>query len=513
MSNWITGISQRIVQWLGRSPDSKPRDQGGSGAVPPTTAAQPERCVTVVIPALNEAKQIAEVVRYAWSDPATAEVIVIDDSSTDDTASIAAAAGARVVTSTMLGKGPSMHDGLLEARCSYLVYLDGDLEGLSQGIVTELCRPLFNDEADFVKAKFGRAGGRVTELTAKPMLKVFFPEIAGFSQPLGGIIAARANLLRSLRFEDGYGVDVGLLIDAHTHGARIAEVDIGRIGHDSQPLPDLALMAAEVARVIFSRAREAGRLHVGQITAMYESQRQAASSLEYILTRRRGRSRLVLIDMDGTITPDRFVVQLAKATGRERELGLLLDGPDGDSITRSAAIAALFRFVPRQQFEAVAREMTLRPGVIEWVKEMKRAGFMVGVISDSWFVAAEVMRRRIFADFALAHVLQFDSDVCTGQLNINPAFCSRPVSERRFICKSLALARFRDAPGEPPVDTVWAVGDNLNDLAMLRAADRAIVVDPKSSRLLKEVDAVCVNDFEALLPLVPSQAEQEATTA
>ena len=171
--------------------------------------------VSVVIPALNEAKRIAEVVKYALSDPITGEVIVIDDSSIDDTARLAAEAGATVMTSSMLGKGASMHDGVGAAKYDVIAYLDGDLTGLRPNIISDLVQPIVQGDADFVKAQFGRKGGRVTELTAKPMLKLFFPELSEFSQPLGGIIAAKKSLLQQMRFEDGYGVDIGLLIDAH----------------------------------------------------------------------------------------------------------------------------------------------------------------------------------------------------------------------------------------------------------------------------------------------------------
>jgi hypothetical protein len=85
------------------------------------------------------------------------------------------------------------------ARCELIVYLDGDLAGLRPNIVTDLCRPLVRGEADFVKARFGRVGGRVTELTAKPMLKVFFPEIGHFARPLGGLIEPPRVLRRLLR--------------------------------------------------------------------------------------------------------------------------------------------------------------------------------------------------------------------------------------------------------------------------------------------------------------------------
>lgn len=124
------------------------------------TIALPSKAyATVVIPALNEAKRISEVVAYALSDPATAEVIVIDDSSIDNTAALAQQAGAKVLTSSMLGKGASMHDGVAPAQSNLLVYLDGDLTGLRSGIITDMCTPLLRGEADFVKARFGRGGG------------------------------------------------------------------------------------------------------------------------------------------------------------------------------------------------------------------------------------------------------------------------------------------------------------------------------------------------------------------
>ncbi len=474
-----------------------------AGAAPPAQALALAASVTVVIPALNEARRIASVVAYALADPATAEVLVIDDSSIDDTAALARAAGARVMTSTMLGKGASMHDGAMNATHDVLVYLDGDLAGLRPGIVSDLARPLLADEADFVKARFGRSGGRVTELTAKPMLKVFFPEVAHLGQPLGGVISARRSLLQQLAFEDGYGVDIGLLLDAQRAGARVAEIDIGSLEHDSQPLLDLTVMANEVSRVIYSRARAAGRLHVDQIVAMYESQRQATASLEFILTRRRGRQRLLLLDMDGTLTTTRFAVELARASGQAQALAQLLDHPADDAAARSDRIAGLFRFVHKQQFERVARAAPLRPGVIEFVNRMRRAGFMVGVLSDSYFIAADIVRRRVFADFALAHTMQFDSDVCTGQLRLNPAFLPLHEGEGLPVCKSHVLRRFQAGAGDLPVLECWAIGDNLNDLGLLQLADQAYAIDPKAPALRSDPHITVIESFEEMLGRLP----------
>lgn len=460
---------------------------------------------TVVIPALNEAKRISEVVAYALADPATAEVIVVDDSSIDRTAELARRAGAKVLSSSMLGKGASMHDGVAPAQCNLLVYLDGDLTGLRSGIITDLCAPLLRGEADFVKARFGRGGGRVTELTAKPMLKIFFPELAHFSQPLGGIIAARKSLLQALTFEDGYGVDVGLLLDAHLAGAKLAEVDIGALEHDSQPLHDLTLMANEVGRVIFGRARAAGRLHVEQVAAMYESQRQAAAGIDYVLTRRKSRQRLLLLDMDGTVTQSRYAVELARVTGHESALMQMLDGHGDDAATRSENIAKLFQYVHKKKFEQVARGLVIRPGVIEFVNQMRRRGFMVGVVSDSYFVAADIVRRRIFADFAMAHTISFDNDVCTGQMRINPAFFQNSrTTTTAAICKSNVLRQFLTDPNPPAINLTWVVGDNINDLELMRLADRAFAIDPKSPALTTEPGITPIASFDELLALLPN---------
>lgn len=512
----VNTLFSRLRRWwrgLGARRPSAP------AALPPLALPAPPApvpvvaCASVVIPALNEAARIAEVVRFARADAATAEVIVIDDSSIDDTAALAREAGARVLTSSMLGKGASMRDGVEAAQQALLVYLDGDLAGLRPGLITDLCRPLVAGEADFVKARFGRGGGRVTELTAKPMLQVFFPELARFGQPLGGLIAARRPLLKALHFENGYGVDVGLLIDAHRAGARLAEVDIGSLEHDSQPLLDLTAMANEVSRVIYARARAAGRLHVEQIEAMYETQRQATASIDYILTRRRGRTRLLLLDMDGTVTTERYAVSLARAIGQDAALAALLDKPDDDAGTRSERIAALFKFIHRQQFERVAQAIEIRPGAVEWINRMRRAGFMVGVVSDSYFVAAEILRRRIFADFALAHTLQFDGDVCTGELRLNPAFHPLHPSRGAPPCKSHVLTRFREDRRAPVIDEIWAVGDNLNDLEMLSLADRAFVIEPKSPTLARKAHAQQVQSFDELLALVPDAAPAPADKA
>ena len=451
---------------------------------------------SVVIPALNEARRIGDVVRYALSDPACAEVIVVDDSSIDDTVALAKAAGAKVITSTMLGKGASMEDGYRIAQHAIVAYLDGDLAGLSPNIISKLVTPIATGNSDMVKAAFGRGGGRVTELTAKPMLKLFFPELVRFSQPLGGIVAARKDLLSTLQFETGYGVDVGLLIDAHTRGARIAEVDIGSLEHESQPLANLALMAQEVSRVILDRAREAGRLSVDHILSVFEIERQNQTDIDAVLTKLQQTKKVLLLDMDGTVTPSRFIVELARSTGRTSELERLLT--IDDSGARSQEIAALFRFVHKSDFERVARDLVLREGVVDAVNHFRRCGYKVGVISDSYFVATDIVRRRIFADFAISHSMEFDRGICVGKVRINRAFVRAVGCDTHPICKSNALRYVRASVGREHLEHVVAVGDNENDVCLLELADAGFTIDPKHPALLRNQCIVELNDFSAL---------------
>ena len=460
--------------------------------------------VSVVIPALNEAKRIADVVKYALSDPITGEVIVIDDSSIDDTARLAAEAGATVMTSSMLGKGASMHDGVGAAKYDVIAYLDGDLTGLRPNIISDLVQPIVQGDADFVKAQFGRKGGRVTELTAKPMLKLFFPELSEFSQPLGGIIAAKKSLLQQMRFEDGYGVDIGLLIDAHLAGAKIAQVEVGALEHDSQSLQGLSLMAQEVSRVILERAKSTGRLTVDQIMSVFELERQNQTDIDRVLTKLEDCTKLVLLDMDGTVTMSRFVVELANATGQADKLASLLDSENIDAATRSQDIAALFRFVHKFKFEEVARQIEIREDVIQVVNALRRRGYRVGVVSDSYFVAAEVIRRRIFADFALAHSMVFDAGVSQGSVLINRAFLHEDGCTEHECCKSNVLRYIVEQEPALQNDGVVVVGDNLNDLCLLKLAHKAYTIEPKHASL-NQPSIIEIKSFNELLTLITQQ--------
>jgi glucosyl-3-phosphoglycerate synthase len=228
--------------------------------------------ISVCLPARNEATTIGVLVREIGRSGMVDEIVVVDDGSTDDTASVAAAAGARVVAeSTILpaagpgtGKGNALWKSLYACSGDILCWIDADLRNFRGECIERLCAPLLSDDdVMFVKAVYERTfegaptgGGRVTELVARPLLSLLFPKLADIAQPLSGEYAARRTALEVLPFVEGWGVELGLLVDVVARFGRdaVAQVDIGTREHRNRPLDELVPQARAVMATALQRA-------------------------------------------------------------------------------------------------------------------------------------------------------------------------------------------------------------------------------------------------------------------
>ncbi|GGV75738.1 glucosyl-3-phosphoglycerate synthase [Streptomyces massasporeus] len=227
--------------------------------------------VSVVLPALNEEATVGDIASVIRHDlmrqvPLVDELVVVDSGSTDRTSEVAAAAGARVVHRDAIlprlpavpGKGEVLWRSLLVTRGDIVCFVDADLRDFSSDFVSGIVGPLLTDpDVDLVKAMYDRPlagaagqGGRVTEMMARPLLNMHWPQLAGFVQPLGGEYAARRSLLEQLPFPVGYGVELGMLVDAlHLAGLdALAQVDVGVRKHRHQDGQALGRMAAAIYR-------------------------------------------------------------------------------------------------------------------------------------------------------------------------------------------------------------------------------------------------------------------------
>jgi len=236
--------------------------------------------ISLALPALNEAETVGKVirtVRRALMDdvPLLDEIVLMDSASDDRTREIAAQEGARVYVHQELlpaygaraGKGEALWKSLLVTRGDIVAWIDTDIVNIHPRFVYGIIGPLLLDpRVQLVKGFYRRplrvgdrmqagSGGRVTELAARPLFNLFYPELSGIVQPLSGEYAGRRSAVEQVPFFSGYGVETGLLIDVlERFGlSAIAQVDLRERVHHNQPLEALGKMSFSIIQVVVNR--------------------------------------------------------------------------------------------------------------------------------------------------------------------------------------------------------------------------------------------------------------------
>jgi glucosyl-3-phosphoglycerate synthase len=243
--------------------------------------------VSLGLPALNEAETVGKIISTIKKElvdqvPLLDEIVLIDSRSTDDTVAIARDLGIEVYAHQDIlpqygakrGKGEGLWKSLHVLTGDLIVWIDTDIKNIHPGFVYGILGPLLTDpEVQYVKGfyrrpiavgdkTFAEGGGRVTELTARPLFNLFFPELSGIIQPLAGEYGGRRTVLEQVPFFVGYGVETGLLIDLFSQFGlqAIAQVDLEERIHRNQPLPALSQMAFAIIQVFIQRLEEKNRI-------------------------------------------------------------------------------------------------------------------------------------------------------------------------------------------------------------------------------------------------------------
>jgi glucosyl-3-phosphoglycerate synthase len=290
--------------------------------------------ISVALPTLNEEATIQKVIHAIRSRlmeriPLVDELVVIDSRSDDRTREISRAEGVPVYihdeilpeTGSYVGKGEALWKSLHVTTGDVVIWVDTDVSNTHPKFVYGILGPLLmRPEIQFVKAFYQRplnvggelqatGGGRVTELAARPILNLFFPELSGLVQPLSGEQGGRRTLLEQLPFFTGYGIETGLLIDTLQRAGldAIAQVDMRQRIHRNQSLLALSKMSFEILQVALRRVGEAHGERLWE---------EANSSLKLITTQE-GRLHLELHDIGANERPPMATVP-AYRTARAR---------------------------------------------------------------------------------------------------------------------------------------------------------------------------------------------------
>ena len=236
--------------------------------------------VSLALPALNEAETVGRVISTIQKEmfariPLVDEIVLVDSSSTDSTRSIARSLGIPVhihqeilpAHGARAGKGEALWKSLFVTTGDIIIWIDTDIVNIHPRFVYGLLGPMItHPEIQFVKGFYRRplkvndrlqagGGGRVTELTARPLLNLFFPELSGIIQPLSGEYGGRRAALEQLPFSSGYGVEIGLLTDVFERFGldAIAQVDLQERVHHNQPLESLSKMSFAIIQTVVRR--------------------------------------------------------------------------------------------------------------------------------------------------------------------------------------------------------------------------------------------------------------------
>jgi glucosyl-3-phosphoglycerate synthase len=353
---------------------------------------------TILIPAYNEEKTIRKVLKIALKAAGVGQIILVDDGSSDKT--VERACGLSSIIEIIShqgnrGKGVAVRSGIAHAKFECIVFVDADLLNITPDKIAALAEPILTNQADFVKASFTRARGRVTEIAVKPMMQILFPNNY-FEQPISGQFAARLSFLKEIKIVENWGLDIGILLDAISRKQRIVEVFIGELEHKAQSEHSLAEMSEQV---LYTMIQKAGFL-----------------SNKY---------KLALFSFDETIL---------KNYSTKRMMAFFDKGPEFQAIEEDFAdrdilpfeyysrLAALLEGISTDRLKEYVATLELRTYAADIVEHLQRRRYKVGLIGMHFHPVMKLIAQKLNISIVEGLGLKLKDKKFTGELNRNTVF-------------------------------------------------------------------------------------------
>jgi HAD superfamily phosphoserine phosphatase-like hydrolase len=282
-----------------------------------------------------------------------------------------------------------------------------------------------------------------------------------------------------VEFENDYGVDIGLLLDMHMTGARIKEVSIGYIENRMQSWEALGRMSKEVSMSIIKRARDIKgyNMETLQNLSMIRTQMDFAIRESLISLK-----KMVIFDMDNTILEDSFITKAAEAFNFKKELIMIVTGSD-NAYLRTKGIAKLMKGKSIDEILNVTDSIPMIRDAEYVISELKKRGYICGIISDSYDVVTNHIKNKLGMDFSIANELEFSKSIATGEVKVPSSFIRTSKSKcSHDFCKSNVMMQLAEKYSIELKDII-TIGDSENDICMVRESGTGIAFRPNSKYL------------------------------
>jgi phosphoserine phosphatase SerB len=300
------------------------------------------------------------------------------------------------------------------------------------------------------------------------------------------MIGAKKSWLKKIDFENDYGVDIGILLDMHSLGARTKEVNIGYIENRMHSWEQLGKMSREVSRSILKRVKsiEVNNLETLENISVIRTQMDYAIRESLI-----GKEKMIIFDMDNTLLEGSFIITAADEFKFKDEL-IKIVTENNNPYTRTKSIARLLKNRSFDEILEVVDKIKIIDDAAHVIRELKKKGYVCGIISDSYDIVTNHLKNKLKMDFSIANKLEFSKSIVTGEVEVPSAFMRNKHSKcNHDFCKSNVLFELAEKY-KIDVKNIIAVGDSENDICLVKQAGVGIAFCSKNNYLNLVADRI-----------------------